>query len=114
MEDPEEALRQITGPGGPFEIAVEKIRGVPTRAYQRGPRTLVEVLAEARPGDDETIYLIYSDDRFTHAETGYLAPSWPVTQKLVPCMWIACGQLMLKLKMRIRTRSPSLHTSGVV
>jgi long-chain acyl-CoA synthetase len=69
MEDPEEALRQITGPGGPFEIAVEKIRGVPTRAYQRGPRTLVEVLAEARPGDDETIYLIYSDDRFTHAET---------------------------------------------
>ena len=69
MEDPEEALRRITGQGGPFEIAVEKIRGVPTRAYQRGPHTLVEVLAEVRPGDDETIYLIYGDDRFTHAET---------------------------------------------
>jgi long-chain acyl-CoA synthetase len=69
VEDPEDALRRITGPGGPFEIAVENIRGVPTRAYQRGPRTLVEVLAEARPGDDETVYLIYDEDRFTHAET---------------------------------------------
>ncbi len=69
MEDPEEALRRITGPGGPFEIATQNIRGVPTRAYQSGPRTLVEVLAEARPGDDETVYLIYDEDRFTHAET---------------------------------------------
>jgi long-chain acyl-CoA synthetase len=69
VEDPEEAVRRITGPGGPFEIAVEDIRGVPTRAYQRGPRTLVEVLAEARPTDDETVYLIYGEDRFTHAET---------------------------------------------
>ncbi|HVT68445.1 MAG TPA: class I adenylate-forming enzyme family protein, partial [Trebonia sp.] len=69
VEDAEEALWRITGPGGPFEIAVEDIRGVPTRAYQRGPRTLVEVLAEERPGDDETVYLIYDEDRFTHAET---------------------------------------------
>jgi long-chain acyl-CoA synthetase len=68
VEDPEEAVRRITGPGGPFEIAVEEIRGVPTRAYQRGPRTLVEVLADTRPADDETVYLIYGDDRVTHAE----------------------------------------------
>ena len=69
MEDLEEALRRITGPGGPFEIAVEDIQGVATRAYQRGPHTLVEVLAQERPGDDETVYLIYDEDRYTHAET---------------------------------------------
>jgi hypothetical protein len=39
VEDPEDALRRITGPGGPFEIAVENIRGVPTRAYQRARAT---------------------------------------------------------------------------
>jgi long-chain acyl-CoA synthetase len=67
MENPDEALRRVTGPGGPFEIAVEDIRGIPTRAYQCGPRTLVEVLAEPRPADDETVYLIYGDERVTHA-----------------------------------------------
>jgi long-chain acyl-CoA synthetase len=68
MENPDEALRRVTGPGGPFEIAVEDIRGIPTRAYQRGPRTLVEVLAQPGPADAETVYLVYGDERVTHAE----------------------------------------------
>jgi long-chain acyl-CoA synthetase len=64
----EQALAELTGPGGSFEITTQDIRGVPMRAYSVRPHTLRDVLVDSRDyGSRE--YLVYDDDRYTFDET---------------------------------------------
>jgi len=63
----EEALRMVTGPGSPFELAVEEVRGVPVRNFVQRPRSLRDmVIRAAEHGDKE--FLVQGDRRITYAE----------------------------------------------
>jgi long-chain acyl-CoA synthetase len=60
-----EAHARLTAPGARFEMETLDIRGVPTRAWKNGPKTLQEVFALGRAfGGRE--FLIYEDDRATY------------------------------------------------
>jgi len=63
----EEALAQVTAPGGPFEIAEQEVLGRSMRAYVVPPRTLAEVLVGSRAHGDKT-YLVYENERYSFAE----------------------------------------------
>ena len=63
----EEATAQLTGPGAPFEIAVETIRGVPTKVFKNAPRSLVATLETSRKYGDRT-FVVYEDDAWTFEE----------------------------------------------
>jgi long-chain acyl-CoA synthetase len=60
-----EAHARLTAPGARFETETLDIRGVPTRAWVNGPKTLQEVFALGRSfGGRE--FLIYEGDRATY------------------------------------------------
>jgi long-chain acyl-CoA synthetase len=64
--------QQLTGPGGPFEVVVEDVRGVPTKVYRQRLRSLREVatLAEQR---GEGPFLTYRDEHFSYGEFGAMS-----------------------------------------
>jgi long-chain acyl-CoA synthetase len=63
----DEIHRNLTGPGAPFEIAEEQIRGVRTRVWKSAPPSLRSVLEVSRLHGDKT-FLVYEDERMTFAE----------------------------------------------
>jgi long-chain acyl-CoA synthetase len=63
----EEATRQLTGPGGDFEIARATIRGIEIKIWKNAPRSLRDVLAASSNHGDQT-FLVYEDERVTFAE----------------------------------------------
>jgi len=64
----EQALTQLTGPGGAFQLSVDAPDGSgPMRVYAAGPKTLRELLIASRDfGDRE--FLIYEDERLTYLD----------------------------------------------
>jgi long-chain acyl-CoA synthetase len=62
-----EIERQLTGPGGPFEVAMEQVDGVPMRMYQRRLPSLRAIPQMAAARGDET-YLVYGDRRISFAD----------------------------------------------
>ena len=64
--DREQVLAELTGPGGPCEIAEVEVRGVPTRVYVNGPANLRETLERSRAFGDRD-FVVYEDDRWTYA-----------------------------------------------
>jgi len=60
----EEATRQLTAPGQPFEMEEIDIRGVPTRVWKHCPTDLRVVLELSR-GHGDKDYLVYEDERTT-------------------------------------------------
>jgi len=57
----------LTGPGSPFEIAEQEIRGVPTRIWAKSPPSLRAVLDLSRLHADR-IFLVYEDERLSFEE----------------------------------------------
>lgn len=68
MTTREQALTQLTGPGGPFELEqITSDKGNPLRVYKTGPKTLRDILlATAAHGD--AIHLVYEDERISFEE----------------------------------------------
>jgi long-chain acyl-CoA synthetase len=64
---PDPVITQLTGPGGPFEIVVEDVLGIPTQVYRTRLRALGEVVAQSAGRADVT-WLVQGDRRFTFAE----------------------------------------------
>ncbi|HZU72387.1 MAG TPA: class I adenylate-forming enzyme family protein [Acidimicrobiales bacterium] len=60
----EEAVAEVTGPGGRFEVGDVMVGGVTYRAFVNAPRNLGEVFAPARARDDAT-FLVYEDERWS-------------------------------------------------
>jgi long-chain acyl-CoA synthetase len=64
----EEAIAQITGPGGPFEIAEQVIRGQRLRVFKNTPSSLRSLWDLCRARGDAT-FLVYEDESWSWAET---------------------------------------------
>ena len=68
MPSPQEVQEQLTGPGGPFEVAVTPVHGVPLRVFVTAPESLRDLwLASATHGDSP--YLVYGDDVYSYTES---------------------------------------------
>jgi long-chain acyl-CoA synthetase len=63
----DEALARLTGPGSPFELRIEEVRGRPMRNFANRPKSLVEVVAQAA-GHGEREFLVQGDRRISYAE----------------------------------------------
>jgi long-chain acyl-CoA synthetase len=72
--------QQLTGPGGPFEVVVEEVKGVATKVYRQRLRSLREVAALAEQRGSQA-FLAYKDDRFSCGE--FVAMSRAVSAGLV-------------------------------
>lgn len=66
-EELAQAWQTLTGPGGPFEIAEQEIRGQKLRVYKNAPPTLRDLWTMSA-GHADKPYLVYEDDRWTYAE----------------------------------------------
>ncbi len=64
-DDP--VIEQLTGPGGPFEIVVEDVLGVPMQVYKNRLGTMRDLMAMADARAD-TEFLVHVDDRLTYGE----------------------------------------------
>ena len=81
-----QALKELTGPGGAFEIAEEEVRGQRIRVYAKAPPSLRHLwLASAAHGDAD--YLVYRDERWSyaraHEEVAHIA-AWLSRQGVGP------------------------------
>ncbi len=66
-EQYQEVWNALTADGADFEIAVEDIRGNPTRTYKNAPGNLRDVWASSIQFGDAD-YLVYEEERLTYAE----------------------------------------------
>jgi steroid-24-oyl-CoA synthetase len=57
-------IEQLTGPGGPFEIVVEDVRGVPTQVYKQRMHSLRELMDQNALRTDLP-WLVQGDRRYT-------------------------------------------------
>jgi len=62
-----EVTERLTGPGSPFEVVVQEIRGISTRTWKHAPPSLRTVLDNSLLHGDAD-FLVYEDDRMTFAE----------------------------------------------
>ncbi len=74
MAERPDPLAMLTGPGGPFEVVVEDVRGIPTRVYKNRMRRLRDVFAGSR-GQGEKVFIVQGDRRVTFAEHYRMAVS---------------------------------------
>jgi long-chain acyl-CoA synthetase len=58
---------RLTGPGSPFEVVEEDIRGIRTRTWKMAPPSLLTVFERSLAHGDAD-FLVYEDDRVTFAE----------------------------------------------
>jgi long-chain acyl-CoA synthetase len=63
-----EVQQMLTGPGGPFEVVTEEVRGIPMRVFKDRMRSLREVAAMAAARGDEQEYIVYGDRRIGFTE----------------------------------------------
>jgi long-chain acyl-CoA synthetase len=63
----DEAIRALTGPGAPFEIVEEEVRGQRLRVFRRTPPSLRELFALSRTRGEQ-IFLVYEDERWSFAD----------------------------------------------
>jgi long-chain acyl-CoA synthetase len=64
-----EAHARLTGPGSPFEIEEQVIRGIPTKTWKNAPPTLRDVFLNGQRFKDRE-FLVYDDDRATYDAFG--------------------------------------------
>ncbi|HET6795235.1 MAG TPA: class I adenylate-forming enzyme family protein [Acidimicrobiales bacterium] len=67
MATREEAIAQLTGPGGPFEIRQEVVLGVPMRVYAGGPRAMRDIVVGSRQFGDRP-FLVWYDEHYSYAD----------------------------------------------
>ncbi|MEE8397534.1 MAG: class I adenylate-forming enzyme family protein [Desulfobacterales bacterium] len=78
----QQAVEDMTLPGGPFEVITENIRGVEYTVFKAAPRTLKEVYALGMDkeslisraitgwfGEKEWPFMVYQEERYTFRET---------------------------------------------
>jgi long-chain acyl-CoA synthetase len=63
----DDAVATVTGPGGPFEIREEEVRGRPTDVFVNTPPSLRALFDTLRARPDEP-YLVYEDEVLTYPE----------------------------------------------
>jgi len=63
----DEALAQLTGPGAPFELRIEQVRGRPMRNFAKRPKSLIDLVFQAA-GRGEREFLVQGDRRISYAE----------------------------------------------
>src|SRR5437588_12597664 len=66
----DEIERQMTGPGGPFEVVTESVRGIDMRVYKDRMRALRDIvpLAAMRGDGDNATHIVYGDRRIGFGE----------------------------------------------
>ncbi|HEY8153763.1 MAG TPA: class I adenylate-forming enzyme family protein [Myxococcota bacterium] len=64
----DEAVRALTAPGAPFEVAEAEVRGQKLKVFRRTPPSLRELFATAR-ARGEAVFLVYEDERWSFADT---------------------------------------------
>src|SRR5258705_167172 len=64
----DEAIAQITGPGGPFEVGEAVIRGERMRVFKNTPPSLRSLWELARARGEQT-FLVYEDESWSFSET---------------------------------------------
>ena len=79
----------LTGPGGPFEVATEEVRGIPMRVFKQRMQSLREIPALARQRSDDETFIVYGDRRYGFAEFVDLANS--VSSQLTKRFGIEAG-----------------------
>jgi steroid-24-oyl-CoA synthetase len=67
-----DAIAQLTGPGGPFEIVVDDVVGHPMQVYKTRMRSLRELMAQ-NVARAEVDWLVQGDRRLTYGEHDLLA-----------------------------------------
>ncbi len=65
MPSSAEVEQMLAGPGGVFEVAVEEVRGVPTKVYRSRMGSLREVSRAALERGDTDTFLVYGDLRLS-------------------------------------------------
>jgi long-chain acyl-CoA synthetase len=63
----DEAIDQVTGPGGPYEISEAVIRGEPLRVFKNTPPSLRSLWDLARARGDQT-FLVYENESWSFSE----------------------------------------------
>ena len=64
----DEAVARVTAPGERFETAPVEIDGITYTVFKNAPPTLREIFAGARQRDDDAIFLVYEDERWSFPE----------------------------------------------
>ncbi len=83
-----DVTKQLTGPGGPFEIHQIEVLGRPLRAYKGAPADMRQIwLATAPFGDKD--YLVYEGERLSYTETHEVVAS--VARSLVERFGVKAG-----------------------
>jgi len=67
MPSYDEAIAQLTGPGGPFAIVDTEIGGQKLKVFERTPPSLRTLFDTARGRGDE-LFLVYEDERWSFAK----------------------------------------------
>src|SRR5438309_7506029 len=57
----------LTGPGAPFEVVTEDVRGVSMKVFKQRMKSLREIAAMAQARGDDQEYLVYGDRRIGFA-----------------------------------------------
>ncbi len=82
----DQAWNELTGPGGPFEIATVEIGGAPIRTFLAAPPSVRELWQSTIAFADRD-YLVYEDERITygeaHAQVAAIA-NWLMDQGVRP------------------------------
>jgi long-chain acyl-CoA synthetase len=63
----EEAVRALTAPGAPFELAALTVDGIPWRVFKNAPASLRDVFATTAAHGDKD-FLVYRDERITYGD----------------------------------------------
>ena len=67
IEHYQAARRELTAPGSPFAVSEIEVRGVPIKVFGSAPPSL-RALWELTAAHADKDYLVYEDERYTHAE----------------------------------------------
>jgi len=62
-----EATARLVGPGMPFEVCEQEVRGVRLNIWKNAPNSLRDILCASRKFADRD-FIVYEDERFTFAE----------------------------------------------
>ncbi|HUQ39340.1 MAG TPA: class I adenylate-forming enzyme family protein, partial [Acidimicrobiales bacterium] len=68
MPTPLEVEAMLTGPGGPFEVIVDEVRGVPMKTYKDRMTALRQVAQMAIGRGDDQTYIVYGERRIGFGE----------------------------------------------
>ena len=65
-------VEQLTGPGGPFEIAIEDVNGLPMKNFVRREKSLREKIAGAAQRGGDNVCMVQGDRRISYDQFGKL------------------------------------------